>query len=215
MKIIPLVVGQIQTNCYLVESDGEIGIIDPGDDGDFIIRKIQDIGAKPLWVATTHGHFDHILAVSEICLTHKILLYLHPQDNFLLSRAKETAEYFLGIPTDPVLIKPTPLLREMELSVGKEKFQVLETPGHTPGGICLYNKKGKILFSGDLIFAGGGVGRTDFKYSSEEDLRDSINKIFKLPEEVLVYPGHGKTTTIKLVKMEIGGSKNPARSGIS
>ncbi|MDO8638666.1 MAG: MBL fold metallo-hydrolase [Candidatus Daviesbacteria bacterium] len=210
MKILTLPVGQMGTNCYLIESDGEIGIIDPGDDGDFIIRKIIDLGAKPVWVVATHGHFDHVLAVSEICLSLDIPFYLNPQDNFLLEKTQDSAEYFLKIDVDPILIKPLPLspASQARLGVGKEEFQVIETPGHSPGGICLYNKKEKVLFSGDLIFARGLVGRTDFKYCSKENLQKSIKKILKLPEDVALYPGHGEESTIGRTTLQL-------RSGLS
>lgn len=204
MQIITLVVGQVRTNCYLVEDSGEIGIIDPGDDGNFLIQKIQDMGVEPVWVLATHGHFDHILAVTEIALTYKIPFYLHPNDNFFLRRAKETAEYFLGIPADPVLVDPTPITEKTKLSIGKVNFQVIKTPGHSPGGICLYDKKDKALFSGDLIFSRGLVGRTDFEYCSKEDLKRSVKRVLKLPEDTVVYPGHGELTTI-------GQSRNDLR----
>lgn len=207
MKIITLPVGQMGTNCYLIEDNGEVGVVDPGDSGDFIIRKIQDMEAKPVWVAATHGHFDHVLAVSELALTLKIPFYLNSKDKFLLEKAKETAEYFLGIPTDPILVEPQDF-PSSSLDVGNVDFTVIETPGHTPGSVCLYSKKEKVLFCGDLIFAGGGVGRTDFKYCSEKDLNDSVKKILKLPEETIVYSGHGEATTIK-------GSKKLARSEFS
>lgn len=205
MKIEPLIVGSLGTNCYLVESGGEIGIIDPGDDADFIIRKIQDTGLTPVWVACTHGHFDHVLAVSELALAFEIPFYLHPEDEFLLKRAKETSEYFLGVSADPILITPKPLKMGMKLEVGEEFLEVLETPGHTPGGVSLYSKKDKALFCGDLVFAHGGVGRTDFKYASEEELEASIKKVLKMPEDILVYPGHGDEVTITELKRDLKG----------
>ena len=208
MKIITLPVGQMGTNCYLIESDGEVGIIDPGDDGDYIIRKIQDLEAKPVWVASTHGHFDHVLAVSELCLSLNIPFYLNPQDDFLLKKAKNNAEYFLGTSVDPILIKSLPLSSAKKLKVGKVEFKIIETPGHTPGSICLYCKKEKVIFDGDLIFEGGMVGRTDFEYCSKGNLKKSIKKIFKLPEETIIYPGHGEESTL-------GKTKKLARSEFS
>lgn len=203
--------GQLGTNCYLVEDGGEVGIIDPGDAGDFIIRKITDLESKPVWIMATHGHFDHIMAASELALAYQIPFYIHPQDEFLLSRAKESAEYFTGVSADPILVKPEFLSEDKKISLGNINFEIIETPGHTPGGVCLYSQKGNILFCGDLVFFGGGVGRTDFKYSSEEDLHQSIEKILKLPEETVVYPGHGEKTSIEELK-HILGSKKLARS---
>ncbi|MDD2822868.1 MAG: MBL fold metallo-hydrolase [Candidatus Daviesbacteria bacterium] len=196
MKIVTLEVGGLKTNCYLVSSGDEVGIIDPGDDADYIIRKIQTDNLKPVWIAVTHGHFDHVLAVSELALAFNIPFYMHPDDEFLLNRAKETAEHFLGVYADPVLVEPKDLKEGAKLKVGSEELEVIETPGHTPGGICLYSKSNKALFCGDLIFDRGTVGRTDFKYSSEEKMEQSIKKILKLPENVTVYPGHSDKTSI-------------------
>lgn len=200
MKVVTLPVGQMGTNCYLVEDSGEVGIIDPGDDGDFIIRRITDLGAAPLWIALTHGHFDHVLAATELALAYKIPVYLHPDDKFLLQDAKKSAEYFLRIEVDPVIVATEPLIEGTELAVGKAKLKVMGAPGHTPGGICLFNKESKTLFCGDSVFAGGGVGRTDFKYCSAKDLEKSILKILKLPDGTIVYPGHGEQTTISEFK---------------
>lgn len=203
MKILSLSVGQVRTNCYLIESDGEVGIIDPGDDGDYIIRKITDLGVKPVWALATHGHCDHLLAVSELCLTLNIPFYLHPKDKFFLPQVPSTVKHYFGIITDPILVEPTPVFKKTKLSIGRAVFQVIETPGHSPGGICLYNQKEKVLFTGDSIFGRGLVGRTDFEYCSKEDLKKSIRKILKLPEKTLVYPGHGETTTLKKTKLEL------------
>lgn len=200
MKIVTLPVGQMETNCYLVEDSGEVGIVDPGDDGDFIMRQIADLGAKPVWIVLTHGHFDHVLAVTELALAYNIQVYMHPDDKFLLKDAKRSAEYFLRIEADPVIVATEPLIEGAELVVGKGKLKVIGMPGHTPGGICLYNEESKAFLCGDSVFAGGGVGRTDFKYCSAEDLEKSILKIMKLPEETTVYPGHGEETTIREFK---------------
>lgn len=222
MQIINLVVGQVRTNCYLVVDDEggpacrQAGIIDPGDDGDYIIRKIEDIKLKPVWVLATHGHFDHLLAVTEVVLTYNIPFYLHPEDKFFLPKAQKSVKHFFGIDMDPILIEPIPISSKTNLKVGKTIFQIIETPGHSPGGICLYSKKEKVLFSGDLIFGRGLVGRTDFKYCSKEDLKKSIKKILKLPEDVMVYPGHGEESTLGKTKSEyLLATKKLARSEFS
>lgn len=216
MKITTLSVGQVRTNCYIVTDNGEVGIIDPGDDGDYIIRKITDLGAKPVWILSTHGHFDHLLAVSELALTYKIPFYLHPKDNFLLARAKESAEHFLKISVDPILVEPVPATGKTQLLVGKSMFQVIETPGHSPGGICLYNKSKKVIFTGDLLFGRGLVGRTDFKYCSKKNLEKSLTKIFKLPKDTLVYPGHGEEAVLGKTKKDyFQTTKKLARSEFS
>lgn len=197
MQVVDLKVGQLGTNCYLLEDHGEVGIIDPGDDGDFIIRKIEDLGAKPVWIIATHGHFDHVLAVSELALAYQIPLYMNLNDLSLLKRASKTAKYFLGIPTDPILVDPLDLTSKTKIKVGKEKIEVIETPGHTMGSVCLYIKKKKVLFSGDTIFADGIVGRTDLECSSIDELGKSLPKLLKLDKKTVVYPGHGRQTIIE------------------
>lgn len=213
MKIEKLVVGQLQTNCYLVwdEKSSETIIIDPGDDGDYLIGKINDLELKPKLIIATHGHFDHVLAIPEIKLAFNIPFFLHQKDLFLLKRSAETAHFFTGVRGDPPLM-PDRFIKEGDLiEFGKEKLRVMETPGHSPGGVALYNRSGAaiieanavpkhnrgqaILFSGDTLFC-QGVGRTDFSYGSASDLEKSTQKLLKLPEKTVVYPGHGAETTI-------------------
>ncbi len=203
MQIVTLKVGAIRTNCYLLISNNEVGIIDPGDDGDYIIRIIEEKKLRPLWVLATHAHFDHVLAVNDLVLTYDILFYMHPSDNFLLQRAKSSAEHFTRVKTQEIMVDFKPVKEDMVLSVGDETLKVFETPGHSPGGISLYSKKDNALFCGDLMFYGGAVGRTDMGYASSDDLKKSIKKMLKLPDETIIYPGHGRPTT-----------KNPAQSGI-
>lgn len=222
MKIERLIVGQLQTNCYLVwdETTGKAIVIDPGDDGDYIIRRIQDFHLKPKLILITHGHFDHVLAVPELKLAFGIPFLMHKADFFLLKRSKETAKFFTGIETDPPLL-PNKFIKEGDLiKFGKEKLRpdvksglaafeikVMETPGHSPGGVSFWSRG--VVFDGDTLFY-QGIGRTDFSYGSEEDLLNSIkNKLFKLPDETIVYPGHGEETTIKEGKKSFAIFANP------
>lgn len=190
MRVEQLVVGQLQANCYLVwdEKTSQAIIIDPGDDGDFIIRRIQDFNLEPKLIIATHGHFDHILAVTELKLAFNIPLLINRADLFLLNRASRTAQFFMGVKPDPSLPVDKFIKEGDIIKFGKQSLKVIETPGHTPGGIALYFKG--VLFSGDTIFA-DGVGRTDFSYGLEEDLRKSIQKLLKFPSDTIVYPGHG------------------------
>lgn len=193
LKIIPLVVGQMQTNCYLVaESNSkETIIIDPGDDADYIIRIISDNKLIPKKIIATHGHFDHIMGVTELKLAYNIPFLIHKNDAFLVSNMQKSAKHFLGINTDP-----PPSIDQFISSDTKISLEIIETPGHTPGSICLYLKEGNILFTGDTIFAEGGVGRTDFSYSSVKELTKSLNKIFMLPQNTTIYPGHGNPSNL-------------------
>lgn len=224
MEIESLRVGQLETNCYLVfcPKTKEVVIIDPGDAGDFISQKILDLKLKPKLILATHGHFDHLLAVTELKLVFNIPLLMHKGDLFLLKRVKRTAEYFLGYPADLPPAVDRYLTEGEVITFGKERLKVVETPGHTPGGVSFYGsaslttggsahsinpgqagstpKGGQapqvgVLFSGDTLFC-QGVGRTDFSYCSYKDLMKSLQKLFKLPGKTLVYPGHGSETNL-------------------
>ena len=193
-----LVVGQLKTNCYLIyanNSDKSL-IIDPGDEADFIIQKINDYGVIPVGIIATHAHFDHIQAVAELKLAFNIPFYLHAKDKFLLQYYRSSAKYFTGIDPGPApsvdkFIKEGDVIKTENMSI-----LIIETPGHTPGCVCLYNKNEKIIFSGDTIFANGDVGRTDHKYSDPLVFSKSVKKILSLSKATIVYPGHGPKTTI-------------------
>lgn len=200
MKIETLVLGQLETNCYLVydEKTKEAIVIDPADEGNFIIQKILDLKLRPRLIIATHGHFDHLLGALELKLAFNLPFLMHQADLPILKRTQETSSYFLGIAVDP----PPPVDKFVKegdkISFGKSELKVIETPGHTPGGICLYTLG--TLFSGDTLFA-DGIGRTDLSYASHEQLIHSIKeKLFQLPEKTIVYPGHGISTTIQTEK---------------
>lgn len=199
MKIRLIVVGQLQTNCYLIidKHKQEAIIIDPGDDADYISRVINDEKVKPSQIIATHGHFDHIMVAAELQLAYKIPFFIHKEDKFLIKRMNQSARYFTGI-GEGIPPKINGYLEKSEnIILGRSRLKIIETPGHTPGSISLYNKNDNTLFVGDLLFAGGGVGRTDFSYSSSEELNKSINIILKLPGQTTIYSGHGPETTIK------------------
>lgn len=196
LKTRTLPVGQLATNCYLVISDKQALIIDPGDDADFIMRIISDEDVTPRKIVATHAHYDHILAVTELKLAYKIPFLMHRKDEFLLKEMKKSAKYFSGISTDPIPKVDKYIKGGDTLTINNQKLNIIDTPGHTPGSVTLYDDSSRSLFVGDLIFALGGVGRTDFRYSKAFDLKESIKKILKLPSETKVYPGHGEETTI-------------------
>jgi len=189
-----LPVGQMNANCYLLyyKQSGECVIIDPGDEAEYIERKIADHELTPTQIIATHGHFDHILAATELKLAYKIPFLLHEKDDFLLARMRDSSMHFQGIDPGPPPPVDIFLKGGEEISMGKTKFQILPTPGHTPGSICLYLKAQKTIFVGDLCFADGSIGRTDHRYSNQKDMINSLQKLHKLPKGTLVYPGHGE-----------------------
>jgi len=198
LDIVTLTVGQLQTNCYLV-IDGTTSdalIIDPGDDADYIERIISDKRLNPKSIIATHGHFDHILAVTELTLAYKIPFLIHKDDEFLVSNMQNSAKHFEGIDVDPPP-RIDKFIDELNLiTVGSHSLRVFHTPGHTPGSLSIYNKKQSFLICGDLLFAGGAVGRTDFSYSDPKLLAQSLSKVLLLSQDTIVYPGHGDRTKI-------------------
>lgn len=200
LKYETLILGNLETNCYLVwdEDTKDCFIIDPADDGVGVSEEIISKGLNPVGILITHGHFDHTLGALDLKLIFNIPVYCSQKDFFLLKRQNQTATHFLKIQTSsPNLTKIDINLDESkEIRLGNEIFEVIKTPGHTPGGVCFYNKKNKLLFSGDTLFA-GLRGRTDLKYSSTEEIFNSLKTLMKLPEDTVVLSGHGVETTIK------------------
>lgn len=197
MKILTLPVGQMKSNCYLIiaENNGCL-IIDPGDDADYIERIITEKKAKPLKIIATHGHFDHIMAATELMLAYNIPFLINKKDDFLVKNMVQSAAHFLGIKTDPPPI-PGSFLKDKEIiKADDNEIRIIATPGHTPGSICLYIPQEKTLFTGDTLFAQGGVGRTDFSYSKPAELQKSLKLIFALPRETIIRPGHGEESTL-------------------
>lgn len=197
-----LSLGQMNANCYLVidKKTKETLIIDPGDEAEYIESIISDNNFTPKLIVSTHGHFDHNLVVLTLQLAYKIPFFLNQKDEFLLKTMRESAIHFLE--TDPgPCPKPNGYVKNQDLiKIGKTKLQIIETPGHTPGSICIYSKENNLVFTGDTIFAQGHVGRTDLSYSSREDLKLSLQEILCLPENTIIYPGHGNDSTAGLEK---------------
>lgn len=196
-NIFTLTLGQMESNCYLLfDNKNNALIIDPGDEADFISQKISDMKLKPVMIVATHGHFDHIMAVLSLKLVFKIPFIIHENDLFLVKKMHDNARHFLNIETGPV---PTPdkFINNNNLNLLTDfGLEIMETPGHTPGSICLYLKTQNSLFSGDTYFDKGIYGRTDFSYSSAIELRESLTKIYQLPKNTVIYPGHGPTVQL-------------------
>lgn len=195
MQVIKMPLGQLQTNCFLLMENSECLIIDPADEATFILEEIQRRKLKLVGLLATHGHFDHVLATGEIQRSIPVPLYLFKEDQFLIRRLNETAKYFLGF--DPYALEPEKCvyLQEKKMKIGEFNFEIIKTPGHTPGGCCFYFEKENIVFSGDTLFR-DGIGRYDFSYSDRNILRQSVKKILSLPGETKVLSGHGEQTSV-------------------
>jgi len=191
-----LVVGQLQTNCYIAacESTKEGVVIDPGDDAGRILGEIESLDLKIKYILNTHAHFDHVGANEALVKRLNVPLALHPLDLPLLKEAGGAAVFGLEARQSP---EPNmELSKNQIIKVGKLSFRVLFTPGHTPGHVSFYEAEKKVLFDGDVLFD-GGIGRTDIPGGSTQAIMRSIKDVlFKLPEDVVVYSGHGNPTTI-------------------
>ncbi len=201
MVIQTYILGELQTNCYLVfDKETKKGIvIDPADEANFVGEKILTQNIELLAIVATHGHFDHILAAWELQLAFNVPFLINKMDEKIVKNMQKSAKYWLGreiIEKSPEKITPL----EKEVVFGCQTLKVIPCPGHTPGGVSLYSEKQNILFSGDTLFA-QGVGRTDFSYSNKKDLEKSVAKLTKLPESTIIYPGHGELGQLgKIIK---------------
>jgi glyoxylase-like metal-dependent hydrolase (beta-lactamase superfamily II) len=172
-------------------------VIDAADDGVEVSEEIEKRGLKLKYILATHGHFDHNLGVLDLKLIYNIPYCASKKDMFLLERQQKTAKHFLKMEIKAPNLKTIDidLDKEKEIKLDNDFLEIIKTPGHTPGSVCFYNKKNKILFSGDTLFK-DCRGRTDFEYGSTKNIFKSLKKLMKLPENILVLSGHGETTTI-------------------
>jgi len=193
-----LVVGPLASNCYIVGSSStkQGMIIDPGAEAGTILRTVQQMGLSISLIVVTHAHIDHIDALRAVKERTNALFAIHEAEKGLLSTATPVGVLAsLGLTAFKSPPQPDRLLKDGDrIDVGDLHFEVLHTPGHSPGGICLLGHG--VVFSGDTLF-NFGIGRTDFAGGSYELLMKSIReKLMVLPDETVVYPGHGPSTTI-------------------
>jgi glyoxylase-like metal-dependent hydrolase (beta-lactamase superfamily II) len=203
MEIDSLVLGSYQTNCYILREEelaGDCLVVDTGLEAGSLSDFLSEHNLSPVAVVLTHGHADHIRGVA--LLRDKfpgIKVYIHKLDSEMLTGAVSNLSLMEGIrfSTEPAdfTLEEGDVVEQAGI-----KLKVLHTPGHTAGGICLYSEEEGIVFSGDTLFC-AGVGRTDFPGGSMTRLIKSIReKLLGLPDETVVYPGHGPVTTISQEK---------------
>lgn len=189
-----IAVGPLESNCYVIgdENTKKGMIVDPGDEPDRIMEAVKKLGLDVEYIVITHAHFDHVGAIPEVKEATGAKIALHKEDMTLYEAATDQAAFW-GYQMDS-LPKPDMFLGEGdEIKIGSLSFKILHTPGHSPGGICLFGEG--MVVTGDTLFA-GSVGRTDFHGGSERRLKESFKRLLDLPENTRVLAGHGPDSTI-------------------
>lgn len=191
MERLTIQVGSYEVNASILSGEGKAWLVDPGQEGGRIVELLAKKGLEPAGILLTHAHFDHISGIPAIKAAFPALpVYVHPGDRPMFGHPYNQlpGEYdSIGVPGD---------LRDVaELKPALPEAEVIETPGHTPGGVCYYFAKDKLLLSGDTLFA-GSIGRTDFPGGSMARMMESLKTLTSLPDDTLVIPGHGPHTTI-------------------
>lgn len=207
MTIDKIVVGQLDVNCYVAYDEGasEAAVIDPGDEFERIADLLDRQGITPKYTFLTHAHYDHICAAGELKYKYGAVIIMHEEEKETYSMTK-TLCLSWGF-TEDDFPDPDMLVTEgNKIVFGGNAFEVLHTPGHTPGSICLYRKG--TLFTGDTLFR-RSAGRTDLPGGNAEKLECSLKRLMSLPPDTRVCCGHGEETTIGEELM-----KNPFLSGI-
>lgn len=190
-----LSVGPMDNNCYIIgcKETKEAVVIDPGAEGERILNKLKELKLNCRYIILTHGHADHIGALTAVKNATGAEVMIHSEDAEMLTDPMKNLSFFTGGKLK--LDSAEKLIKDGDnIQVGKIVLKIIHIPGHTPGGICIL--AGNTLITGDTLFA-GGIGRSDFPGGSHNDLIKAIKeKLFTLPHETGVYPGHGPSSTI-------------------
>lgn len=211
MEIKTCVLGGVGTNCYLVynKATKEAVIVDPADNGPYISEMCTGLGLTPAAILLTHGHFDHIMAAEDVRRAFNIKIYASEIEDAMLSDSGLNLSGGFG--GTQIGFHGDELLRDGDiLDLIGFQWKVIETPGHTSGSVCYFVPEEKVVFAGDTLFL-RSYGRTDLPTGSMGQIADSIqNKVFALPDDTVVYPGHGDTTSIGYEKRNnpIGFERN-------
>jgi hydroxyacylglutathione hydrolase len=196
------VVGPLACNCYVVgeESTRRAIVIDPGGDADELAGEIASQDLTITAIVATHAHFDHIIAAEQLRTLTGAPFVLHDDDRPLLDWMQESGRLFLDVELPPPPEVDTSAREGERITAGAVEFEVVHTPGHSPGSISLVAAGG--VFSGDTLFA-GSIGRTDLPGGDAQALLGAVrSKLFALDESLIVYPGHGPTTTLGAERAE-------------
>lgn len=194
-RVICLTNGVYQENCYLLadaDTQGAV-LIDPGEEAELFLRRLEteDLTLEAVWL--THAHLDHVLGVGTVVERTGVPVHLHPADRRLYDNVAQQGAW-LGVQAERPPVPDHEIARGDTMSVGGLRFEVRHVPGHSPGGVAFVGHG--MVFAGDALFA-GSIGRTDLPGGDTATLLSSIRtQLMTLPDETIVYPGHGPDTTI-------------------
>ena len=190
MERLTIEVGGFDVNCTILAANGKAWIVDPGQEAERLVRLLADRGLTPAAILLTHAHFDHVGAIPGLQERFPDLpVFVHPNDVAVIAHPMNQ------LPPDyPPITLPKNLLAAIA-DVGLPGLEMIETPGHTPGGVCYHLPSERLLLSGDTLFA-GSAGRTDLPGGDYATLMGSLRKLTVLPDDTVVIPGHGPATTV-------------------
>ncbi|MBQ3078890.1 MAG: MBL fold metallo-hydrolase [Clostridia bacterium] len=200
LSIERIVLGPIEANCYIVRNEGSKGalLIDPGDDYPYLSSEIQKRNITVDAIVVTHGHFDHLLSAAYLEKDAGAKIYASKEDAPALT-IKSASLCPPGSTTPYMPAENIVILEEGGIELAGIPFTVIKTPGHTKGGICLYNQEERVIFTGDTLFD-DGFGRTDLPGGDWSELTASLRRLLMLPPETTVYSGHGDKEVIHNIR---------------
>ena len=195
LELQQMVLGPVYTNCYFLKNKetGETLIVDPADSPKRIFQKVEDMGAKPVGILLTHGHFDHIMGVKTVQDMTGAKIYMHELEKDFATDSRLNLSTVIAERQCDAFVPDVLYHDGDKIQVGNLTFRVLHTPGHTIGSSCLIVKD--TIFSGDTIFK-GSIGRTDFPTSDPAKMMESVQKVAELEGNYAVFPAHGDSTTL-------------------
>jgi glyoxylase-like metal-dependent hydrolase (beta-lactamase superfamily II) len=192
----PLVVGPFAVNCWLVAgTQRQALVIDPGGDADQILGELKRLDLTPALYLLTHGHADHLGALEALLAVHAAEVWIHAADAaWAFTPANALPPYYPPLSGVPARLRSLKAPFSPQSTAGLS-FEIIPTPGHSPGGVCYYFPEQGRLFTGDTLFA-GTVGRTDLPGGNEAVLAQSLKQLARLPGTTLIHPGHGESSTL-------------------
>lgn len=198
MKITSIPVGAFEVNCWILSNQRKDAIIiDPGADAPLIEASIQKRRLNITGYLLTHGHMDHVSALADLCAKYPAPIRMHPSDaTWAFSPSNQMPPYYTSPRPPPDDLLHADLTESTGNTMAGFLFDVLETPGHSPGSVCIYFPEAHVLFSGDTILA-GSAGRTDFPGGSPADMKNSLKRLLSLPPKTMICSGHGPASKLE------------------